>query len=97
MKKLLLLLSCIGICICACSSLNSNSKEVKILKRVENVSYQIDKDTSALTVIGYYEDYKHTTYNYVVVRQVYYDMKVSTLFFERENTNDILIIYSSSL
>jgi len=97
MKKLLLLLSCIGICLCACSSLNSNSKEVKILKRVENVSYQIDKDTSALTVIGYFEDYRHITYNYVVVRQVYYDMKVSTLFFERENTNDILIIYSSSL
>ena len=96
MKKLLLLLSCIGICVCACSSLN-NSKEVKVVKRVENVSYQIDKDTSALTVVNYLEDYRHITYNYVVVRQVYYDMKVSTLFFERENTNDILIIYSSSL
>lgn len=97
MKKLLLLLSCIGICLCACSSLNSNSKEVKILKRVENVSYQIDKDTSALTVIGYYEDYRHTTYNYVVIKQVYYDIKVSTLFFERENTFDLLILYQSQI
>lgn len=99
MKRVLLPFIIMCACICSCASNiklnNIDNKEPKVVGRYENVIYAIDKETSELSIQCF--DYVYKTYDYAIIRQVYWNTSVRNVFFERDNCSDLLFIFQSQL
>lgn len=99
MKRLLLSLAIMCVCVCSCASNiklnNIEDKEAKVVGRYENVIYAINQETSELSIQCF--DYVYKTYDYAIIRQVYWNTSVFNVFFERDNCSDLLFIFQSQL
>ena len=97
MKKLLLL----PILLLTCCS--TQSEEIEVIARYENVYYNIAPETGELTVVyGYYENKdegvlynakEYKTMNYVYARFLSVDTEKSNAFYIRRNAPDLLVAY----